>query len=249
MTSPQPFPLRPSPYVRDVQTQDGATLLDIHQGICFDMNPLAAQIWQLLKQEHSLGEIADSIAANFADVPKTHIEYDLNDFVSSLKKQGLLLAANPIPPRRVLAKRLLAACQRAKDRWQYKTPTTIPRLLMFRALLGLITFDLFRLGYNFSAIYDVVRTWKVAPIITPTGTVELVCAAVNLACVWYPKRVLCLQRSTITTCLLRSCGVKAEMVIGAQKAPFKAHAWTEVEGTPINERRNVERAFLVWERC
>jgi hypothetical protein len=71
----------------------------------------------------------------------------------------------------------------------------------------------------------------------------------NYACVFYPKHVLCLQRSAVTTCLLRDCGVPAKMVMGAQKVPFKAHAWTEVNCSAVNERRNVQKVYAVWERC
>ena len=52
-----------------------------------------------------------------------------------------------------------------------------------------------------------------------------VCVAVNRAMMWYPKQVLCLQRSVVTTCLLRSSGVEAQLVMGAQRTPFKAHPW------------------------
>ena len=39
------------------------------------------------------------------------------------------------------------------------------------------------------------------------------------------------------------------MVLGAQKLPFKAHAWVEVDGRPINERSNVQGTYAVWDRC
>ena len=50
------------------------------------------------------------------------------------------------------------------------------------------------------------------------GNVELeeLCHAVELACIFYPRRVLCLQRSAATVLLLRARGFKAEMVIGVQ---------------------------------
>jgi len=43
--------------------------------------------------------------------------------------------------------------------------------------------------------------------------------------------------------------VPAQMVIGAQKLPFKAHSWTEVNGRAINERFDVQKVYGVWERC
>jgi hypothetical protein len=121
--------------------------------------------------------------------------------------------------------------------------------LFWKALLGLLAFDLMGFGHNFSRMHKFVCEWRVT--VRPNGrdTVNQVCHAVNYACVFYPKRVLCLQRSAVTTCLLRNCGVHALMVMGAQKLPFKAHAWTEVDGLPINERRDVQKIYGVWERC
>jgi len=57
-----------------------------------------------------------------------------------------------------------------------------------------------------------------------------------------PQVVLCLQRSAVTTCLLRKCGVRRDGN-WPQKFPSKLHAWTEVDGQAINERRDVQRAM------
>ncbi len=116
-------------------------------------------------------------------------------------------------------------------------------------IIALLAFDLLGLGHNFSRVHKFVRRWKVSLRTPPPDIVDRVCWAVNYACVCYPKGVLCLQRSAVTTCLLRSCGVPAYMVLGAQKLPFKAHAWTEVNGSAINERRDVQKIYGVWERC
>ena len=121
--------------------------------------------------------------------------------------------------------------------------------LFWKAIIGLLAFDLLALDRNFARMYKFVRNWYVAARTAPPDVVEQVCEAMNYACVWYPKRVRCLQRSTVTTCLLRSLGERAQVVIGAQKLPFKAHAWTEVNGRAINERRDVQSIYGVWERC
>lgn len=123
------------------------------------------------------------------------------------------------------------------------------RFFFWKALIALLTFDLLLLGRNFARMHRLVRNWKVASQPAPPDVVDRVCNAVNYACVAYPKRVLCLQRSAVTTCLLRSLGVSAQMVMGAQKIPFKAHAWTEVNGRAINERRDVQKIYGIWERC
>jgi hypothetical protein len=120
--------------------------------------------------------------------------------------------------------------------------------LFLKALIGLLGFDLL-LSRNFVRMHGTVHRWKVAGGIASTEVIDRVCDAVNRACVWYPKQALCLQRSAVTSCLLRSCGVPAEMVIGAQKLPFRAHAWVEVNGRVINERSDVQKTYGEWERC
>ena len=123
------------------------------------------------------------------------------------------------------------------------------RFLFWKALIGFLLYDMLLVGRDFARIHRLVLTWKVARRSPPADAVDRICKAVNYASVWYPKRILCLQRSAITVCLLRSSGVPAEMVVGAQRIPFKAHAWTEVNGRAINERRDVQSRYAVWERC
>lgn len=122
------------------------------------------------------------------------------------------------------------------------------RFLFWKAFLGLLTFDLLLLGRDFRRLHRIVSNWKVAPYSTSSAT-DRACEAINRACSWYPKRVLCLQRSAVTTCLLRSCGIPARMVLGAQKMPFKAHAWVEVGGCVFNDSAEVQTRYGVWERC
>jgi hypothetical protein len=121
-------------------------------------------------------------------------------------------------------------------------------ILFVRAVFMLLAYDLLSSTCRFQTLYSMVRSWKIAGS-HEVDTIDRVCAAVNYACVWYPKQALCLQRSFVTTYLLRKSGVSAHMVLGAQKLPFKAHAWVEVEGQAINERSNVQATYAVWDRC
>jgi hypothetical protein len=76
-----------------------------------------------------------------------------------------------------------------------------------------------------------------------------VCAAVDRAGTYYPKQALCLQRSAVVTCLLRMKGVDAQMVIGCRKAPFRGHAWVEVDGIPVNDDLEMQNLYKVVTRC
>lgn len=79
--------------------------------------------------------------------------------------------------------------------------------------------------------------------------IEDLCRAVDLACAFYPKRVLCLQRAAATTLFLRQHGYEAAMLIGAQMLPFKSHAWVEVNGHVVNDKPYMHEIYQVLERC
>ena len=123
------------------------------------------------------------------------------------------------------------------------------RCLILRAYLRLIFFDLLLARGNFSALYDEVRRFPQAQQAPASDAVQRVCAAVDLACIWYWKHVLCLQRSAATACLLKKHGVPAQMVIGTQQIPFKAHAWVEVDGQVVNDKPYVPEIYQTLDRC
>lgn len=125
----------------------------------------------------------------------------------------------------------------------------VPRFPVWQAWLGLLMFDVLGLGSNFERMHRCVKQWRTSQRSVPEDMVARVCTAINYACAWYPKRVLCLQRSAVTTCLLRSCGIPASLVMGAQILPFRAHAWTEVDGVVINEQRPLRMSYAILERC
>lgn len=75
--------------VREIENQDGAVLLDIEQGLCFSLTPVASRIWQLLNRNCDTEEITKSICAEFA-APRDLVERDLAEFLGSLRQHRLL---------------------------------------------------------------------------------------------------------------------------------------------------------------
>jgi hypothetical protein len=121
--------------------------------------------------------------------------------------------------------------------------------LVLRAYLKLIHFDLYLARGNFVVLYDIVRKYPVGKRAPAPGAVERVCSAIDMACIWYCKEALCLQRSAATACLLRRYGVPAQMVIGTQQMPFKAHAWVEVHGRMVNDKPYTPEMYAILDRC
>jgi len=121
--------------------------------------------------------------------------------------------------------------------------------LILQAYLKLIHFDLYLARGNFAALYRKVRgirlrrklrlrmlssksalpwTWPVSGI----GKRHFACSAPQ------PQRGL-----------LKRYGVPAQMVIGAQQLPFKAHAWVEVDGRVVNDKSYTRERYAVLDRC
>ena len=121
--------------------------------------------------------------------------------------------------------------------------------LVLKAYLKLIYFDLYLARGNFSALYDKVRGYPTGKKSEAADATEQICSAMDMACIWYWKEALCLQRSAATACLLRRYGIPAQMVIGAQQMPFKAHAWVEVEGRVVNDKPYTPEMYAVLDRC
>lgn len=121
--------------------------------------------------------------------------------------------------------------------------------LVLKAYLKLIYFDLYLARGNFSALYEKVRGYPTGKKAEAADAIEQICSAVDMACIWYWKEALCLQRSAAIACLLKRYGIRAQMVIGAQQMPFKGHAWVEVDNRVVNDKPYVPEIYAVLDRC
>ena len=121
--------------------------------------------------------------------------------------------------------------------------------LFLRAYFTLMQFHLYVGRNSFAALHEKVHKCPTGNRVPLPEEVERICSAVDMACVWYWKEALCLQRSAATAFLLKKHGVPAQLVIGAQQIPFKAHAWVEVDGRVVNDKPYMREMYQVLERC
>lgn len=122
-------------------------------------------------------------------------------------------------------------------------------LLCLSAYLNLIWFDLDLARRDFVGLHTKVREYPLRNREITPNRVGRICSAIDLACICYWKEVLCLQRSAATVCLLKKNGVAAELVIGTQQLPFRAHAWVEVEGAVVNDKPYLREMYAVLDHC
>lgn len=125
--------------------------------------------------------------------------------------------------------------------------TAVAAVLLLEALGCLALFDvLLLLGYKRVSAFTKSR--RVVRRVAAPDAVSGVCRLVEEACVWYYKRVYCLQRSSVTTWMLRRRGIRAELVIGYRPVPVDSHAWVEVDGRVVNDRPQYQIFYNVLER-
>jgi hypothetical protein len=122
-------------------------------------------------------------------------------------------------------------------------------LHVVRAYLKLVRFEIYLARTDFSGIYEAVKNYPPQRHPSSSYSVDLVCRAVDIACVCYWKRVLCLQKSAATACLLKQFGIPAHMIIGTQQMPFRSHAWVEVEGRVVSDRPYMRDMYQVLAEC
>jgi hypothetical protein len=122
--------------------------------------------------------------------------------------------------------------------------------LVVKAYIQLIIIDWYMRRRHFNDLYMWIRDFKVKPQQSRRAyTRDQICYAMDIACMWYWKQVLCLQRSAAAVCLLRNYGVSAQLIIGTQINPFRAHAWVEVNNTVVTDKPYMAEKYLILDRC
>jgi hypothetical protein len=122
--------------------------------------------------------------------------------------------------------------------------------LIFKSYLLLIRVDAMLKRRGFKRLYDSVRMQPTQNMAESTRvSCERLCHAMDLACVFYPKTVHCLQRSAAAVFLLRAHGWPAEFVTGCALATFENHAWVELNGQVVNDKPYMHEMYEVLDRC
>lgn len=83
---------RISPEVRTTYSEDGAVLLDINKGLCYSLNPVAAQIWVTIETSGAgitLDGIVSVLETHFK-LPRHQLGGDIAEYLSKLEHMGLV---------------------------------------------------------------------------------------------------------------------------------------------------------------
>ena len=233
--------------------EDGCIILNVASDSVLSLNSTGALIFaKLTASERGLtrAELVAAVQDEFTEESPARIEAAVGKLLYELKDHHVLRSETHDSSSfsmwvRTKLARCTTACMSAvvAPLLQLKAHTAA-------AVLMLTVADaMLKLG-GFSTLHTTVRRWKLKQgSFHDADTIAQGCAMVEQACVWHPKQKLCLQRSAVVTCLLRSLGVPAEMVVGVHKMPFYGHSWVEVGGRVVNDHKNVQTFFHVLNSC
>jgi hypothetical protein len=79
----------PRPEVAAREIDDGAVLVDMKSGGCFELNRIGFEIWKLLAEKRSLATICDSLSARYP-VEREVLASDVESLIESLVRAGLV---------------------------------------------------------------------------------------------------------------------------------------------------------------
>jgi hypothetical protein len=232
-----------------IKSADGGVLLDVEGDQLLKLNLTAVQFWEELSAGKTDDQIADTMCAQHS-VSRKQVKEDLQVLKARISELGLTMPSLQNEETVVKAGTfVLPNFPWYAGKREGLTRRSNP-LLTACALAALFAFDCLLSLQSMKGLCRFVKRFpaRKKDFQTDQSLLPRICFAVERACVWYPKKALCLQRSAVTTCMLRWAGVPAEMVLGAQPMPLQAHAWVEVNGAVINDHLAVKNVYGVLDR-
>ena len=234
--------------VRSSSDEDGTTLLHVAENKIYGLVGLGSVIWQKLVESKSglaESEIVRELGFEFSEMSTQQIERDVTRLLRSFEQKHLVDRTSNLQDLRTGA---------TSDSLFLFFNAAIRLLLCLRlhvlaTVLAFVVVDLVLKVSGFKQLYNLVRQWPTAERSVGPEIVPQMWSEIRRGITWYPRQVMCLQRSAVTTWLLRSRGAQAQMVIGCQRRPFLVHAWTEVNGEVVNDRQSVRELHKIIDRC
>ncbi len=235
-------PTSASSNLRLVSSEDGHLLLDIEHDRVLKLNSVGAEIWKSLAASECESEIVRRLSQRYR-VGEARVAADVRALRERLDRFGIT------PSDSMSAEREPATSGNAAQPsypWYGQSTAEKPApsvVAVMSAFIGLVLFELTLRLFSLKFLCSCVDACPVLSRTVPPNTSGKVCSAVERAAVWYPKQVVCFQRSAVTACLLRLYGLRARMMIGIRPLPLLLHSWVEISDGIVNDWRPVSRFY------
>ena len=237
----------PAPCVA-ATSEDGGVLLDLDHDRLLKLNSVGVEIWKLLSAGDTEPQIISKIVNKYSVDPQ-RVAGDVHALRRKIAELGLVPGTSVFSAFGDGAPLTASHGKQPSFPWYGQDginskPDDATFASVLSAFLGLATFDIILSFLSLKRLCFCVKKWptKAGPP-ADSNAIGQLCSAVDKACVWYPKQAVCLQRSAVTACLLKSHGIPARLAIGVRPMPFLAHAWVEVDGSIVNDWAGVKKLY------
>lgn len=226
---------------------DGMVLYSSESQSLYRLNGTAAYIWSLLRRRSDALNTEQMHAALQLEAKRLRLEGADSFSLAATKElvQRLVQLCLVDGPDRSEA---TAGCSLARLAPKARTfsanigeqriavRTVVWVLFLFAAI------DVYLKLAGFNSLLTRIKTYP-TELSEPRSDINVCIAALDHAQVYYPKKEMCLQRSAALTLLLRDKGYSAQMVVGAQPYPAKAHAWVELNDQVIGDSVRIKGLY------
>jgi len=213
---------------------DRTILAALSTGKYHKLDGVGASVWSALDGRKDVCEIVDGIHADWSDrVSYAQLDADVRILLVALACAGLICRNGPEPAR--LSNEIDEQSEGATVGTRVKLPAKPPSTLRCFTSLVLIDLTLRVLGFRRTMRLLCRRRCGQIGVPVPNAWATMMATNVGRAVALYPVRTLCLQQSLGAALALRSMRLDAQLRLGVRLHPFKAHAWVELGGVPVND--------------
>jgi hypothetical protein len=221
-------------HIRHADVEGCRLLLDLRTGRYRILDHVASRMWKILTGEEAAATALSALSHEYG-VDSGRLEADMREFARSCREE-LLLTEGPSKER--IAERPIREKLAGPP-----PPPSWPRALRSLVWTGwrLRRADGLRLVYESCAGLSIRSTNAGA------GDLQRALEAFVRAENFYLARKApddCLARSLALYRFLCECGIECEHMIGANRIPFRAHAWVEARGKPLFDQRGLSMTSI-----
>lgn len=219
---------------------DVTIILSLDTGRYATVDELGGRIWTGICAAESIAHIAHQIAREYAVADVESVRRDVTAFVESLKQRKFVCRRPDAPFARKVQER-----RPPGQPGLLPSPLRPPSVFACLVILACVHTLLRAVGLRWIMTRLLQLGTERPAAALPRPWLDEFVHNVRAAAAIYPLRSACLVQSLSLLWGIRRAGGDARLRIGVAPFPFRAHAWVEHLGSPVNEDEETLAVYRV----